>query len=292
MPKKTTAIPVHHFVDEHNPGISIEKVSFKHLDIFRDAREAHRHDCHAFLLLEAGTVTIEIDFQQHTIKAPSIIYMHPNQVHLILSAKNISVYNLAITNEYLNEEYLQLLESLAPVQPLLLKKPALSIISETISLCIKFSEREQDKLFYSLLKNGCNALVALFISQYIENVKPVEEHSRFEKITKDFNDALERSYSTLKRPAEYAQQLNISVPYLNECVKSVTGQPVSYHIQQRIVLEAKRLLYHSNQSAKEIATALGYDDHRYFSRLFTKVAGMAPVVFRNKKQGGGLTSKS
>jgi len=49
-------------------------------------------------------------------------------------------------------------------------------------------------------------------------------------------------------------------------------------------LEAKRLLYHSDQSLKEIAAILGYDDYPYFSRLFTKVAGIAPLNFRHKNR--------
>ena len=55
-----------------------------------------------------------------------------------------------------------------------------------------------------------------------------------------------------------------------------------YHIQQRIILEAKRLLYHSGKSVKEIATEFGYDDYPYFSRLFSKVAGMNALTLRGK----------
>jgi AraC family transcriptional regulator, transcriptional activator of pobA len=75
--------------------------------------------------------------------------------------------------------------------------------------------------------------------------------------------------------------LNISTTYLNECVKSATGHPVSYHIQQRVILEAKRLLAHTNSSVKEIAAELGYDDVPYFSRLFSKIAGVTAVAFKN-----------
>ena len=71
---------------------------------------------------------------------------------------------------------------------------------------------------------------------------------------------LEKNYSKLKRPGDYAQKLNISAPYLNECIKNATGHSVSQHIQDRIILEAKRLLYHSDKSVKEIATELGFDD--------------------------------
>lgn len=57
--------------------------------------------------------------------------------------------------------------------------------------------------------------------------------------------------------------------YLNECVKNITGFSVSYHIQQRIILEAKRMLFYTNKSIKEIAIELGYDDYPYFSKKLT-----------------------
>lgn len=282
MRKKITSIPVNHFTDEFNKGISIERMLIKDLSIFRDANRAHRHDCHSFMLLEAGTVSIKIDFKNYKIKAPSVIYMHPNQVHLVSAFKNVAVSTLAITNENLNPEYLRLLESITPAKPLLLKGEPLSIISDAVSFCIKCAERNHDALYHPLLKDVCNVLVALITSQYTERLKPAGKLSGFETITKAFNEILEHNYIAVKRPAAYAKMLNISAPYLNECVKNTTGHPVSYHIQQRNILEAKRLLYHSEKSVKQIATELGYDDYRYFSRLFTKAAGMPPLAFRNK----------
>jgi AraC-like DNA-binding protein len=48
------------------------------------------------------------------------------------------------------------------------------------------------------------------------------------------------------------------------------------------MLEAKRLLYHSQSSIKEIAYELGYEDHTYFSRLFKKTVGRTPGAFRGQ----------
>ena len=86
----------------------------------------------------------------------------------------------------------------------------------------------------------------------------------------------------MKSPCQYADKLNYSLSYLNESVKSVTGFPISYWIHQQIILEAKRLLYYTDMSVREIAFFLGYEDHTYFSRLFSKVAGMSPGAFRQK----------
>ena len=244
--------------------------------------QAHRHDRHSFYLIESGTVSIDIDFQQYKIRPLSIMYMHPDQVHRTKAFKNVTVVSLAINNENLRPEYLKILEDITPAKPLVLNKATFSTISEAASLFIKLSQREYNKIYHPLLRDCCNTLVALIISQYLEQSRSSDKLSRFEVVTLAFRKILDRNYTTVKRPAAYAQALNISTPYLNECVRNTSGYSVSYHIQQRVVLEAKRLLYHSDRSAKEIATVLGYDDYPYFSRLFTKVAGMTPLAFRNK----------
>lgn len=284
MRKKTTSIPVNSMADERSPGIVIERISFAHSMIEGEEKQSHRHDLHSFFLLEKGTVSIEIDFQKYEIKESSVIYIHPDQVHYTTAVENITVSTWALNNESLNPEYLKLLEEIRPVKPLVLDPETFSLISEAITLSLKFYDRKNEKLYHSLLKDSGNALTALVISQYLEHTTSTGKLSRFEIVTKSFKELLERNYTTIKRPTDYAQILNISTPYLNECIKNTTGHSVSYHIQQRIILEAKRLLYHSDKSVKEIATELGYDDYPYFSRFFTKVVGMTPLVFRNKNR--------
>ncbi|BAV06459.1 AraC-type DNA-binding protein [Filimonas lacunae] len=283
MRKNAGAIPVNNFGSESDGGIAIERISFESLPDLGEWEQPERHDRHSFFLLEKGSVTMEIDFQQYLVNAPSIIYMHPDQVHRILTFENVIVNAWAANNENLNPEYLVLLEDIAPAIPMPLNHQMFVLFTEAISLCIKLAEREKDPLYHSILKDQTNVLTGLIISLYRALRTPSEDTlSRPEVVTKAFKEALGLHFVSCKRPAEYAQKLNLSTAYLNECVKNSTGHSVSYHIQQRVVLEAKRLLHHSKQSLKEIAATLGYDDYAYFSRLFTKVSGVAPVTFRNK----------
>lgn len=281
MPRKPKNIPII-AKSEDGEGIFISTMSVEDTEQFEDVKHSHRDDYHLFSLQLEGTTSLEIDFQKYTIEPSSVFYIHPNQVHRVVSFENVSFSSLAITNASLSVENLKLLEEITPVKPLLLSKENLSMISEIISLCLKFSERKDEKLYHSLLKDSCNVLVSLIASYYLEQSHSADKFSRFETITKSFRGLLERNFSTIKKPAEYAELLNISTPYLNECIKNTTGYSVTHHIQQRIILEAKRLLYHADQSVKEIAAELGYDDYPYFSRLFTKVAGISPMAFRNK----------
>ncbi|ADB38149.1 helix-turn-helix domain-containing protein [Spirosoma linguale] len=274
--------------DDLGTGITIEKIAFQQLppidnaDTGEEDRLAHRHNTHTFHLLQQGTVAIDIDFQHYNMEPSSIIYIHPHQVHRTTALSEITVVSLAITNENLNPEYLNLLESMAPVKPLLLPSESFTLLDQAVSLCLNVFGRKADKLYHSLLKDACNALVALILSVYLEQTQSTSKLSRFELITQAFREHLERNYTTVKRPADYAQKLNITTAYLNECVKHTTGYSVSQQIQQRIILEAKRLLYHSDQSVKEIAAELGYDDYPYFCRLFTKSTGMSALAFRTK----------
>lgn len=283
MGKKIRSIPVDPMAGDLGIGITIGKASVEDLRGFEHLEQSHRHDYHLFFLQEKGITSIEIDFQKHKIKPSSVIYIHPSQVHRIAGrVQNITMSGWAISNENLHPGYLKLLDGIAPAKPLLLNKEAFSIIADAVALCIKLSERKHEKLYHALLKDSCNTLVALIASQYLAHAGSTDTLSRFEVITRAFKAILEHDFATVKKPAAYAQSLNISAPYLNECVKNATGHSVSHHIQQRIVLEAKRLLYHSGRSVKEIAAELGYDDYPYFSRLFNKVAGMSPLTFRSK----------
>jgi AraC family transcriptional activator of pobA len=284
MPRKTQPIPVNHFGDESGTGISIERLAFEDLPDLGEWQQPERHDRHSFFLLEKGSVTIEIDFERYHIPSPAAIYMHPDQVHRIIGFDQVTVSAWAITNEILRPEYLQLLENISPAAPVLLDPEMFGLLSEAASLCIKIAQRKKDALYQALLRDHANALSGLVIATYTAEIKTTDKLTRSELVTKAFREALAREFARLKRPGAYAEKLNLSTAYLNECVKSVTGQPVSYHIQQRVILEAKRLLYHADQSLKEIAAGLGYDDYPYFSRLFTRIAGTAPLNFRHKNR--------
>lgn len=282
MSKKTISIPVKPLTKEYDKGIAVGKMSSGNLHSVEDASHSHRHDFHFFILQVKGTSYFEIDFEKHPVKKSTVLYIHPNQVHRIMKVERADFYLLAISNDNLNSAYLKLMEDIIPAKPLSITTRDFSVFVQAILLCLDIFERKNDKLYKSSLKDSCNTLVGLIVSQYLALSKPADRLSRPEIVTKEFKVALEQKFIEVKSPSEYARILHISAPYLNECVRNVTGFPVSYHIQQRVMLEAKRLLYHSSKSVKEIAAELGFDDYAYFSRVFTKITGITALAFRNK----------
>lgn len=283
MRKKRNDIPVNVLPAGIGEGIIIRKTSFHGVADFEPVARSHRDGGHSFFLQIQGTTHIEIDFQEYHIKAPAVVYISPDQVHRLIGFEKAVLSSWIITSENLQPECLKALEDLAPVTPLSISADTLTLLSAAADLSIRLAERKQEKWHYSVLKQSCNTLVLLVASQYLTQSKPSDKLSRYETVSSAFKLLLEKDFLTVKSPAVYAKNLNISAPYLNECIKNTTGYPVSWHIQQRVMLEAKRLLYHSTKSIKEVAGFLGYDDFSYFTRLFVKVTGASPIAFRAKK---------
>ena len=280
MSFKPKFIPLNTFPDVGSKGIIIEKSSVEDLQLER-IRKAHRDNYHLFFILEQGSGIFEVDFKQYTIISPSVIYIQPYQVHRGISFKDGYFTVILISDENLNAEYLDLLKKMAPADPLMLETKLFDVLSNAIAVCIKMKDFER-KLYHSILKNSCNALIGLIISEFLKNSVPTDPQTRSEVIMSNFKFLLDEKFAAEKNPRYYAKRLNISTAYLNECAKKVTGNTVSYHIHERIMLEAKRLLFHSSKSVKEIAHHLGYEDHSYFSRLFNKSTGMTALTFRKK----------
>jgi AraC-like DNA-binding protein len=111
-----------------------------------------------------------------------------------------------------------------------------------------------------------------------EEAKPEVEFSR------TFSQLVEWNYTRLHSVAEYASMLHITPKALNKRITRYSKTTPNDIIKERILLEAKRLLAHTDLSIKEIAHKLGYEDNSYFIRFFTKLATLAPQTFRRHYQ--------
>jgi len=77
----------------------------------------------------------------------------------------------------------------------------------------------------------------------------------------------------------------LSTSHFSNLFHMKTGySPVSYFLQLK-VQQACHYLDFSDMKINQIAMTIGYDDPFYFSRFFSKIMGMSPTVYRNKKKG-------
>ncbi len=99
-------------------------------------------------------------------------------------------------------------------------------------------------------------------------------------ILQNLKNYIESHYKTKHTPSDYADLLAISPKALSKLTKNHFNKTLTDLISERIVIEAKRELYLTNKTVKEIAYELGYNDEYYFSRFFKKNADVSPQLYR------------
>jgi len=97
---------------------------------------------------------------------------------------------------------------------------------------------------------------------------------------REFRLALEENFRTTQSVSDYAKLLKVSSDRLGKAVQERSGRPAGEIIRQRLLLEAERLLAHTEMAVSEIAYALNFQDPAYFSRFFRRLAGHSPGEFR------------
>ncbi|MBN9380679.1 MAG: AraC family transcriptional regulator [Chitinophagaceae bacterium] len=276
-------IPFHRLKEWTNEGYQVDKMYVGDEEI----EEAillgtHRDDHYIFLIHETGNSKLMVDFDLIKIGSASVFFVLPGQVHRYVETEHgTSGWFLALDAGLIPERFRLVLEDpLLMRRPLSLPRDEMEPLLQCLQLLHSIDRKASASPFFRQSVYGLlDSFSAMMASMYA-NKPATGQPSRLVMITQDFRKLLLREFKVRKSPTEYAAALNLSLSYLNEAVKATTGLPVSTLIQQEVMLEAKRLLYHSTCSVKEIAHELGYDDHTYFSRLFKKTAGVTPGDFR------------
>lgn len=129
------------------------------------------------------------------------------------------------------------------------------------------------------------ALLKVFLLKLMK-VKEQEftVHDIYQKRVYEFLMLLEGNYLLVRNIDFYAGKLDISSKRLNQILKDKLDKTGTQIIHDRIILEAKRLIIHSEQTIKEIAFQLGFSDRPYFSRFFKKQTGQTADEFQKQAQ--------
>lgn len=136
-------------------------------------------------------------------------------------------------------------------------------------------------------KDYLRALVRMFIirvqrsnmasgTQLLDPLRP--SHKAF----LEFRQLLEQHYASVHTVKEYATMLHITPKTLTQYVTECSAHTPLEIINNRVALEAKRLLRYSVLSIKEIAFRLGFEDPSYFVKFFKRLAGQSPADYRER----------
>ncbi|MBR7838231.1 AraC family transcriptional regulator [Actinospica durhamensis] len=100
-----------------------------------------------------------------------------------------------------------------------------------------------------------------------------------------FRDAVEEGFARSRRGEDYAHLLGYSTRTLSRATAATDGLGAKEFIDRRVVLEARRLLAHTDQSAAQIAAHLGFATATHFTKYFHQRAGLTPTAFRASVHG-------
>lgn len=278
-------IPVHILKERTNLGIQIKRFTKKFpVEEEEIVTGNHRDDHYIFFVLEKGSGSMLIDFNDMHVPQSSLYYILPSQVHQRIRNEVSDGWYVAVDTSLVPPECRVVFEGrLFLQQPFLLNPYQLKQCSDLLTLLNNKYEEERNGTFglmtlHALLKS----FITIAAGYYDQYYKTESKVSRPAQLSAQFRNMLALEMRTMKSPSEYAARLNVSETYLSEVIKKATGFPASYWIQQELIMEAKRLLYYSELTVKEIAHDLGYADASYFSRIFRKVAGMPAITFRQQ----------
>lgn len=268
----------------------------------------HRDNYYKLIILLQGKLKIMVDFDTYDIISPSLLLLMPGQVHQLSSVESPQGYFIGFDPSLITKDFAQLLiewiktpfvynhETGIPAEVLKLPDLLVTILNGKPDAFINASAK-------GILTAILNLVVALSKSRpenpdgQTNQGRQINQGGQVNKgghvnqgglinqslkIQQEFNILLKTNYKSWKRPSAYANSLSISVSHLNDTLKEITGKSVSVHIQEIALLEAKRLLFFTDLSVKEIGYELGYDDPNYFSRLFKKIENISPLEFRSQ----------
>ena len=249
--------------------------------------KAHKHDFYLCVYISKGSGVHEIDFNKYDIKDGSIFILRPGQIHHwefytepkgYIFIHTHSFYDLFFTHSNLDQFPFYYSDKNTPC--LYLND------SSAKSFDVHFKQLYNEYLARLPFKGQrlhslVNLLYIDIARKYAINEK-IEFHPsvHYVRLLKKLEKLIEADYKKEKSVEYYANKLNISSKHLNRVVKITLDKTTSDLINERIILEAKRLLIHSTYNLNELAELLGYKDYAYFSRVFKQRTKYTPSDFK------------
>lgn len=251
----------------------------------RTSERPHRHSYYQLILVIDGAGLHVADFEEHVIQPQTAFLISPGQVHVVRVDRALSGYMLLFTSDFLALDALATSThtgvtglpffrpgSANPVLTLGESEVARlrPIAEDLLAECASRAVWRQDMLRARLT---VLLLTLARVAQPVRSATPPSAVARFQAL-------IEEHFRHLHRVGDYAALQGLTPGHLNDLTRAATGQTASALIDARLLLEAKRLLAHSDATTAQIATDLGFHDPAYFGRVFRRHTRQSPGAFR------------
>jgi AraC family transcriptional activator of pobA len=249
---------------------------------------AHKHTFYHLVLFTEGGGTHAIDFQSFPVKPYQIYFMIPGQVHSWSFEGNVDGYVINFSVPFfqsflLQSDYLEQFPFFSGASndqvidiPQSLQKEVIQLFEQIIAESEVPGRLALDMVRTLMLQVFIN-LSRLTLPHQSNNTTPYNY-----TLLRNFQKLIEKNYTTLKLPKDYAALLYITPNHLNALCNDVLDISAGEVIRNRIVLEAKRLLVNLGLTISEVADQLNFADYSYFTKYFKKQTGVTPEEFRKQ----------
>ncbi|MFL5728134.1 MAG: helix-turn-helix domain-containing protein [Cytophagaceae bacterium] len=249
----------------------------------------HRHDFYEILFITQGHGDHTIDFHEYKVRPNTVFFLSPGQIHDLRLSEDIRGYIFLFTSEFylLNKQDKNHLLELPFFYSISRENPPLhlekagdyELLTDLFRQACQENDRNLDdspELIRSLLD------IILIICKRLYPHQEKESKKKGHLLVKKFKQLIEEKYAENSSVKDYASLLSVTPNHLSETVKSITGRTSTDLINDKMILEIKRMLMHTELGISEIAYQLNFSDQSYFSKYFKNITGMSPNEFRNQ----------
>ncbi len=244
----------------------------------------HIRSFYSLLFVQSGELSMVVDQHVYIVGAHELISINSDAVCSFQSHTNVEGYIVLFTPSFFMQRhptdvmhYFHFLKSRC-IYAFVLSKEERTSCLEVVNLMLtaynsfKLSAKDVLKRYLFMLLQMLGRYLG------VEGVAArVDEGD--DKI-RSFELLVDNYYAQKRYPSFYAEQLNISINYLNRICREKRAASCGTIIRGRILLEAERLLCHTFKTVKEIAFELGFENVPYFSTFFKANKGMSPEEYR------------
>lgn len=252
----------------------------------------HRHDYYEIMLLNDSEGIHHVDFTPYPFKGPAVFMLSPEQVHELVRTKGSRGFSLKFNEPFFssgndpdNQLYAHFLFDNLQTYPVIeLQPPEYTRLHTLMTLALQE---------YDQAGNGAADILFSYIRVILMEILRIRKQHLQETHLHpgipqtqllEFKKLLHQHFHELHEVQDYAARLHITPRQLNTLVQKLTGKTAGTLIKERMLLEAKRLLFTDTLSIKEIGYQIGFEDPAYFNRFFKKNMGIAPQQFREQEQ--------
>lgn len=258
-------------------------------------QEMHCHNFYSIFWFNSGEGTHIVDFDEYEIEQGTVFFLSPKPIHTYRNLSNVDGIAMCFPEDFLLKIDNELQGRI---------KTKMFYPANGFAHC-KISEAAKEKMMpivklmqeASALQYEDKSLQASYFASLlslllIDMIRLGEwGDSSFSKVSSDsfqvyakFVQMVEDNYIESHAVKDYIEKLGVSQTTLNQYTQQYAKTTPLKIINNRIILEAKRLLRYSTTRTKQIAFYLGFKDDSYFIKLFKRNVGMSPVEFRQKEK--------